>query len=152
MLYLVFTEGHTSTGGSGLTDVSLADVAKAAGTFDKGVFIKEIEEALDAGEIDIAVHSLKDLPTVLEDRYLLAAVLERAPVRDVLVMREPGGLAGEELLADQAVVDEVEGVLQHPLGRGRLAVDQPAPLQGRGLELGVRHGTVDRTHADAVLG
>lgn len=81
------------TTGDRRTDVSLADVAKSEGTFDKGVFIKEIEEALDAGEIDIAVHSLKDLPTVLEDRYLLAAVLERAPVRDVLVMRESGGLA-----------------------------------------------------------
>lgn len=82
------------TTGDRRTDVSLADVAKAEGTFDKGVFIKEIEEALTAGEIDIAVHSLKDLPTVLEDQYLLAAVLERAPVRDVLVMRQPGGLAG----------------------------------------------------------
>lgn len=81
------------TTGDRRTDVSLADVAKSEGTFDKGVFIKEIEEALDAGDIDIAVHSLKDLPTVLEDRYVLAAVLERAPVRDVLVMREPGGLA-----------------------------------------------------------
>ncbi len=81
------------TTGDRRTDVSLADVAKAEGTFDKGVFIKEIEEALTAGEIDIAVHSLKDLPTVLEGRYLLAAVLERAPVRDVLVMRQPGGLA-----------------------------------------------------------
>ena len=82
-----------TTTGDRRTDVSLADVAKSEGTFDKGVFIKEIEEALDAGEIDIAVHSLKDLPTVLEERFALAAVLERAPVRDVLVMREPGGLA-----------------------------------------------------------
>lgn len=81
------------TTGDRRTDVSLANVAKAEGTFDKGVFIKEIEEALDAGEIDIAVHSLKDLPTVLQPRYLLAAVLERAPVRDVLIMRQPGGLA-----------------------------------------------------------
>lgn len=81
------------TTGDRRTDVSLADVAKAEGTFDKGVFIKEIEEALDAGEIDIAVHSLKDLPTVLESRYTLAAVLERAPVRDVLVTLQPGGLA-----------------------------------------------------------
>ena len=81
------------TTGDRRTDVSLSEVAKAEGTFDKGVFIKEIEEALDAGEIDIAVHSLKDLPTVLQDRYVLAAVLERAPVRDVLVMRQPGGLA-----------------------------------------------------------
>jgi hydroxymethylbilane synthase len=90
---LVITRKVIKTTGDRRTDVSLADVAKAEGTFDKGVFIKEIEEALDAGEIDIAVHSLKDLPTVLENRYALAAVLERAPVRDVLVMREPGGLA-----------------------------------------------------------
>lgn len=81
------------TTGDRRTDVSLAEVAKSEGTFDKGVFIKEIEEALDAGEIDIAVHSLKDLPTVLADRYALAAVLERAPVRDVLLMLAPGGLA-----------------------------------------------------------
>lgn len=82
-----------TTTGDRRTDVSLADVAKAEGTFDKGVFIKEIEEALEAGEIDIAVHSLKDLPTVLQPQFVLAAVLERAPVRDVLVMRVPGGLA-----------------------------------------------------------
>lgn len=82
-----------TTTGDRRTDVSLAAVAKAEGTFDKGVFIKEIEEALNVGEIDIAVHSLKDLPTVLEDRFTLAAVLERAPVRDVLVMRQPGGMA-----------------------------------------------------------
>ncbi len=80
------------TTGDRRTDVSLNEVAKSEGTFDKGVFIKEIEEALDAGEIDIAVHSLKDLPTVLQDRFVLAAVLERAPVRDALIMREPGGL------------------------------------------------------------
>ncbi len=81
-----------TTTGDRRTDVSLAEVAKAEGTFDKGVFIKEIEEALAAGEIDIAVHSLKDLPTVLEKRFALAAVLERAPVRDVIVMRVAGGL------------------------------------------------------------
>ena len=81
------------TTGDRRTDVSLAEVAKAEGTFDKGVFIKELEEALDRGEIDIAVHSLKDMPTVLEPRFLVAAVLERAPIRDVLVSRREGGLA-----------------------------------------------------------
>lgn len=75
------------TTGDRRTDVSLADVAKAEGTFDKGVFIKELEQALDDGTIDIAVHSLKDMPTVLDPRFALAAVLERAPVRDVLVTR-----------------------------------------------------------------
>jgi hydroxymethylbilane synthase len=54
------------TTGDRRTDVSLANVAKAEGTFDKGVFIKELENALDDGGIDIAVHSLKDLPTVLD--------------------------------------------------------------------------------------
>jgi hydroxymethylbilane synthase len=81
------------TTGDRRTDVSLSEVAKAEGTFDKGVFIKEIEEALDSGEIDIAVHSLKDLPTTLQGRYRLAATLERAPVRDALVTLAPGGLA-----------------------------------------------------------
>lgn len=76
------------TTGDRRTDVSLADVAKVEGVFDKGVFIKELELALDDGSIDIAVHSLKDLPTVLESRFALAAVLERAPVRDVLVTRD----------------------------------------------------------------
>lgn len=88
-----FTRRVIKTTGDRRTDVSLAEVAKAEGTFDKGVFIKELEEALDAGEIDIAVHSLKDMPTVLDGRFQLAAVLERAPIRDLLVMRQPGGLA-----------------------------------------------------------
>ncbi len=77
------------TTGDRRTDVSLANVAKVEGVFDKGVFIKEIEDALAAGEIDIAVHSLKDLPTVLDPRFELAAVLERAPVRDVWLARDP---------------------------------------------------------------
>ena len=79
------------TTGDRRTDVALADVAKAEGIFDKGVFIKELEQALDDGSIDIAVHSLKDLPTVLDPRFALAAVLKRAGVRDVLVTRDGGG-------------------------------------------------------------
>lgn len=81
------------TTGDRRTDVSLAEVAKSEGTFDKGVFIKELEEALDRGDIDIAVHSLKDMPTVVEPRFAVAAVLERAPIRDALISRKPGGLA-----------------------------------------------------------
>ena len=80
------------TTGDRRTDVALADVAKAEGVFDKGVFIKELEIALDDGTIDIAVHSLKDLPTVLTPRFALAAVLERAPVRDVWVTRDGASL------------------------------------------------------------
>lgn len=89
------------TTGDRRTDVALADVAKAEGIFDKGVFIKELEQALDDGSIDIAVHSLKDLPTVLDPRFALAAVLPRAGVRDVLVTRGSGGF--DALPADARV-------------------------------------------------
>lgn len=81
-----------TTTGDRRADVSLADVAKSEGTFDKGVFIKELEEALDDGSVDIAVHSLKDMPTVLDPRFRLAATLERAPVCDVLLTKQSGGL------------------------------------------------------------
>lgn len=79
------------TTGDRRTDVALAQVAKVEGT-DKGIFTKELEEALSAGEIDIAVHSLKDVPTVIGDEFEIAGVLSRAPIRDVLVTRQPGGL------------------------------------------------------------
>ena len=54
----------------------------------KGVFIKEIEDALLAGEIDLAVHSLKDLPTCLDSRFTLAAIPPRADPRDALLCPE----------------------------------------------------------------
>ena len=50
-----------------------------------GVFVKEIECRLETGEIDMAVHSLKDMPTVLPPDMALGAVLERADPRDALV-------------------------------------------------------------------
>ncbi|HEY3989613.1 MAG TPA: hydroxymethylbilane synthase [Acidobacteriaceae bacterium] len=51
----------------------------------KGMFTKEIEEALAEGAIDLAVHSLKDLPTELDARFVIAAVTERMDPRDVFV-------------------------------------------------------------------
>ena len=87
-----FLRNVIKTTGDRRTDVSLAEVAKSEGTFDKGVFIKELEEALADGSIDIAVHSLKDMPTVVESEFAIVATLERAPVRDVLLTKSCGGL------------------------------------------------------------
>jgi hydroxymethylbilane synthase len=58
----------------------------------KGIFIKEIEEALASGRIDLAVHSLKDLPTTLAPQFTLAAIPRRADARDVWVCEEFWGL------------------------------------------------------------
>jgi hydroxymethylbilane synthase len=53
----------------------------------KGVFTKELEDALLSGRIDIAVHSLKDLPTILPERLSISAICEREDPRDALVLR-----------------------------------------------------------------
>jgi hydroxymethylbilane synthase len=68
---------HTT--GDKITDVALSKV----GT--KGLFTKEIEEALLAGTIDLAVHSLKDMPTDLPPGLTLAAIPEREDPRDALI-------------------------------------------------------------------
>jgi hydroxymethylbilane synthase len=66
-------------------DRSTAPLAEIGGL---GVFTKAIEDALLAREADIAVHSLKDLPTQLAEGLTIAAVLPRADVRDALVTRD----------------------------------------------------------------
>lgn len=58
----------------------------------KGIFIKEIEDALAVGRVDVAVHSLKDLPTTLDSRFVLAAIPERADARDAFVCEDFWGL------------------------------------------------------------
>ena len=70
------------TSGDVMKDAPLAVVG------GKGVFTKELEEALLDGRIDLAVHSLKDLPTTLPDRLAIAAITEREDPRDALVLRE----------------------------------------------------------------
>lgn len=75
----------TTTGDRRL-DVSLLDPGPA---LERGLFTREIEQALLADTIDVAVHSLKDLPTTLPDGLELAAVLPREDPADVLVTRSP---------------------------------------------------------------
>jgi hydroxymethylbilane synthase len=59
-----------------------ASLAKAGG---KGLFVKELEDALATGRADIAVHSVKDVPMLLPPGFVLAAILERADPRDAFV-------------------------------------------------------------------
>jgi hydroxymethylbilane synthase len=63
-------------------------IANANGGLPKGLFTKELEVALVKGQADIAVHSLKDLPTDLPAGLILAATPKRADVRDMLIYRD----------------------------------------------------------------
>ncbi|NIN91564.1 hydroxymethylbilane synthase, partial [bacterium] len=67
----------------------------------KGLFVKEIEDALLAGEIDLAVHSMKDVPTQLLPGLTIAAITKRIDPRDVLISR--GDLSLDELPQDARV-------------------------------------------------
>lgn len=75
------------TTGDHVIDRPLAEVG------GKGLFCKEIESALLERRIDVAVHSIKDLPTWLPDGLVLASVLEREDPRDVLIAGEIGAIA-----------------------------------------------------------
>jgi hydroxymethylbilane synthase len=75
------------TSGDRIQDRPLADAG------GKGLFTKEIEEALAAGTIDLAVHSSKDMPTVLPAGLVLSAFLPREDPRDVFISRKAKSIA-----------------------------------------------------------
>ncbi|HEY3054798.1 MAG TPA: uroporphyrinogen-III C-methyltransferase [Thermoanaerobaculia bacterium] len=83
------------TSGDKRQDVPLAAVG------GKGLFIKELEEALDRGEIDLAVHSLKDVPSIIPPQFTLAGFLERGDPRDVWV--HPDGVSITDLPAGSTI-------------------------------------------------
>src|SRR4051812_42461524 len=94
------------TTGDKITDVALAKV----GT--KGMFTKEIEEALAEGRVDLAVHSLKDLPTELPSGFGLAATPARVDPRDVFVSLKHADVA--------ALPAGAEGGTSRQRGRGQV--------------------------------
>jgi hydroxymethylbilane synthase len=77
------------TRGDQKLDLSLIRANEAGG---KGLFTKELEDELLSGAIDVAVHSLKDLPGHNPPGLAVTAVLERAPTADVLITKQPGNL------------------------------------------------------------
>ena len=90
---LLRQQGHTvsllgmTTRGDQILDRSLSKVG------GKGLFVKELELAIEEGRADIAVHSLKDVPMDLPDGFALACVLEREDPRDALVSPRYASLA-----------------------------------------------------------
>jgi hydroxymethylbilane synthase len=121
---LLSARGHTveieiiKTTGDKITDVALAKV----GT--KGMFTKEIEEALVENQVDLAVHSLKDLPTELAADFEIAAIPIREDARDVFCSAKfasidalpQGAKVGTSSLRRQAQLKAIRADLQiHPL-------------------------------------
>ena len=107
---------HTT--GDKITDVALAKVGA------KGMFTKEIEDALAASETDLAVHSLKDLPTELSEQFEIAAVLAREDSRDALCSKKfasieelpQGARVGTSSLRREAQLKAIHpDLLVHPL-------------------------------------
>ncbi|HEY1474147.1 MAG TPA: hydroxymethylbilane synthase [Pseudolabrys sp.] len=102
------------TSGDAIQDRPLAEVG------GKGLFTKEIEEALLDGRIDLAVHSAKDMPTFSQPGLMLTACLEREDPRDVFISRKAGSLAelpqgatlGTASLRRQAIAKRIRGDLR----------------------------------------
>jgi len=81
--------GHQVTLSTITTTGDLMQDRRLESVGGKGAFLKEIEEALVAREVDLAVHSLKDVPTALPAGLVLSALLERADPRDALISSGP---------------------------------------------------------------
>ena len=111
-----------TTTGDKILDSPLAKIG------GKGLFVKEIEEALLKGEIDLAVHSLKDVPMVLPDGLTLCAITERENPYDVLISKEgkrleelpPGAVVGTSSLRRQVQIKRKRKDLKVEVLRGNV--------------------------------
>jgi hydroxymethylbilane synthase len=110
----------------------------------KGLFTKEIEEALLRGDIDLAVHSAKDMPTILPPGLAIAACLEREDPRDVFISSKAKSIAG---LPRGAKVGTASLRRQAIMKRMRPDLDV-APLRGN-VETRLRK--LDAGEADAII-
>ncbi len=110
-----------STSGDRIQSVSLAKVG------GKGLFVKEIEEALLDGRADLAVHSAKDLPAELHPDLELVAFPERVDPRDALIARQPGTTLATLPRAARIGTGSVRRAAQLRLARPDLVV---VPLRG----------------------
>ena len=117
-----------STKGDRVTDRPLSEIG------GKGLFTEEIEEQLSDGRLDLAVHSTKDMPTVLPDGLGLVAYLEREDVRDAFIGRAAprledlprNAVIGSSSLRRQALIRRLRpGYLgDHVPGSGRNTIAQ----------------------------
>ena len=110
----------------------------------KGLFVKELETALEEGRAELAVHSLKDVPMDLPEGFVLAAVLEREDPRDAFVSNKFASMAE---LPQGAVVgtSSLRRVVQLRNARPDLVVE---PLRGN---LDTRLRKLDEGHYDAIV-
>lgn len=109
-------------------DLKLSEFsATIEGVHDKGIFTKELEEALLSGEIDFAVHSLKDVPTELGEPFQICATLPRAPIPDIVLTTHP------ELIAALAEFDQPSSPIRKEIEQGSLShsTGYPHPFEGR---------------------
>lgn len=109
-------------------DLKLSEFsATIEGVHDKGIFTKELEEALLSGEIDFAVHSLKDVPTELGDSFQICATLPRAPIPDIVLTTRP------ELCAALAEFDQPSSPVRQEIEQGTLShsTGYTHPFEGR---------------------
>jgi hydroxymethylbilane synthase len=124
-----------------LGDVSQAELAQIGGT---GVFVSELRRRLLNGDIDFAVHSLKDLPTSQDSALTLAAVPTREDARDALVARNGAKLADLPTAA-RIGTGSPRRAAQLLMIRPDL---EPVPIRGNA---GTRLGKVDSGEVDAVV-
>jgi hydroxymethylbilane synthase len=118
----------------------------------KGMFTREIEDALLAGTIDLAVHSLKDLPTELGEEFTLAAIPKRADPRDVLVSERyaafaalpSGAVVGTSSLRRQAQLRARRSDLEYVEFRGNVDTRLAKLAQGKADAIVLAASGLDR--------